>query len=191
MRKKSPLVPAFGVLLLVAGAYAAYLYWPARLPPLDSKPGDLVQFIATDRFKKLSDSERDAYVNSVRPHVMALYFDQTIPEEVKETAYMNAVMPRMNARMDEYFKLPPGAARDAYVDQMIAKRKAATKPTSQPFWARMAAGRPPSNAGTGGSSGANALTPARMKRFVENAPPTRRAQMAEFFSDIARREKGR
>jgi hypothetical protein len=174
------IIPTLGVVILLGGTYVAWTYWASRVPSLDSAPPDLVRFIASDSFKKLPEDEQNKYINAVRPHFVSLYFDKSLSDEDKEMAYINAMLPRMNKELDQYFKLPAGAARDAYIDKTRAKRKPSTRPATP--------SRLTNSSGTGPPSGAGGMTPARVKRFVENAPPDRRAQMAEYFSDIQRRE---
>jgi uncharacterized membrane protein YgcG len=112
-------------------------------------------------------------------------------DEARE-AFMEAMEARMNRSMDEFFVLPAGKERDAYLDRMIDEMEArrrewqersTTQPTTRPNWAERRGDGP----ATQPSDADRAQRAQRAAQRADSTPPERRAQRAEFMSAMQKR----
>src|SRR5690349_18214948 len=129
--RRRVLTSVIGSVAIIAAGVLAWMWWPTRVPAVDAPAGEVVAFMASDRFNSLPNDRQRAYMEALRPQFMTIAMDQSIPEETKMQALENAMNARsgMNQRVDDYFKLPPGPAREKYLDQIIAQTPAAaTRP---------------------------------------------------------------
>src|SRR4051812_42088481 len=110
-QKRRAGVLGVGTVALACAGVAAWVWWPTRIPAVDAPAGEVVAFMASDRFNEIPEDRQRAYMEALRPQFMMLAMDQTIPEETKMRAFENAVNSRsgVNRRVEEYFKLPAGA----------------------------------------------------------------------------------
>ena len=180
---RAVLASVLGIVLLTGLGIATYLLWPARLPADDAPPAEVIKFMATDQFARLSDDRKQRYVGMLaRNFLGALVAAQSIPEETQDLAFANAMQAMWNQRLDEWLKLD-AKGKEAFVQKALQQRRdgAATRPSASPGAVAGAARR----------FGHQNITPERQKRFIENMPPDRRAAMAEMMGAMrkAREQK--
>jgi len=194
---RSIVVVSAAVVLLGGGAVAAYLFRPPAPPPLDAPLGDLIRFAADERFAALSPEEKKPYVDFFMDRfskdpmgLMKAANDAGITEEQRRLAMRQVGPQAMNKRLDEYFDLPPGKDRTAYLDKMIDEQERMggmmRKMRNVVGGNRDGATSRPSGRGRGDWN-----SPAVMKQRIEDTPPHRRTQMAEFIADIRQRRQAR
>lgn len=174
---RKAIASALGTGILVAAGLSAYLWWPRSLPPMDAPTTELVTFATTDRFASLPESKQVAYVDAmIKRGVPALVMAAAqvgLTEHQRQKAFDNSMQAGMTLvlgpQLDTWIKLDEKGRRE------FAKKVAQEAPM-RPF---------------GGPTrpGGRAMTPARVKQFVENTPPARRAAMAEFISDITKAQQ--
>lgn len=179
IQRRRAVVSVVGTVALACAGVAAWVWWPARAPAVDAPVGEVVAFMASDRFNELPEDRQRAYMEALRPQFMMIALDQTIPEETKMRAYENVINSHsgVNRRVEEYFRLPAGAARGKYLDGIIA-----ATPVSRP---NGVVGRIAGGAAAAARSGL--MTSERQKHFIEGISPMRRAQMAEFSAAMEAR----
>jgi hypothetical protein len=170
--------------VLLAAGIAAYELWPQRLPPKDAPTVELVKFCTTDQFGNLSDEKKMPYVKELLDRgylALALAANEAkLTEEERERGIDNAMQAAINVRLgeqlDTWLKLDE-AGKKAYVKKLVQQMPPRQGPGPGPG-GRMA---PP---------GSRGMTPARVKKFVENTTPARRAAMPEFMAAVRKeREK--
>ncbi len=171
------------------------------MPSPNASPKALVQFIATERFANLPPDQQKPYLDALEKipgsERREVFRQANLSDEERQAAFENTMGQQFEKRMDDFFALPPGPQRDAYldriIDQMEARRNRAT--TRQAAGGNAAAngqrgGR--GNWGGGGRGGRNGgVDPARMKRRIERSSPERRTKFAEFSAALRARRQQR
>jgi hypothetical protein len=163
---------AVGSVAAVGLIWAAWLFFPRSAPALTAPKAQLVKFVASDKFAALPADKKRAYMDALQGDPREVFQSVRDGKVTREEA--QAVMERRMAQtMDDFFALPVGPQRDAFLDKMIDQRMA-FRPTSRPT-------SRPANAGPGGPGGPggrNNATAVKTRR--ESVPPDQRVKMAEF-----------
>lgn len=169
------------------------------MPSPNASPKTLVQFIATERFANLPPDQQKPYLDALDKipgsERREVFRQANLSEEERHAAFENTMGQRFEQRLDEFFALPPGPQRDAYldkiIDQMEARRnRAATRPSATGGNATAnASGRQGGRGHWGGRGGGN--NPARMKNRIERSSPERRTKFAEFSAAMRARRAQR
>ncbi|MGH7214960.1 MAG: hypothetical protein ACREIT_09370, partial [Tepidisphaeraceae bacterium] len=190
------------VAVVVAGTGAlAWRMWPSPKPSPDASLPALVKFASSEQFVNLSDQDKKPYLDrfseQFEKNPMELFRaarDANLSDDERMTGMQNVMSARWNKTLDGYFAqtIPQ---RTAYLDQIIdqqekargqwAQRRnsATTRPTGTSEARR--------EGGSGGRGGGRWADPARMKQRLENTPPARRAQFAEFMKAMRDRRAAR
>lgn len=187
--------------LLVVLGLGGWL-WSRRMPPPTASPKALVQFIATERFANLPPDQQQPYLDALEKipgsERWQAFRAANLNEEERHAAFENTMGRQFEKRMDEFFALPVGPQRDAYldriIDQMQARRnRATTRQASANTTANANANGQRSGRGNwggrGGHGGGN--NPARMKRRIERSSPEMRTKFAEFHAALRARQQQR
>jgi len=171
--------------VLIAAGVTAYELWPQRLPPTDASTVELVKFCTTDQFGNLSDEKKMPYVKALLDRgylALALAANEAkLSEEEKERGIDNAMQAAINVRL--------GAQLDTWLSLDEAGKKAYVKKLVKEMPSR-AQGTGPGPGGRMGPPGGRGMTPARVKKFVENTSPARRAAMPEFMAAVRKERDG-
>ncbi len=160
----------------LAGALAWWHPWRRDLPSPNTNILTLVKFVASPAFEDLSAREQRPYMAALRDNshkITEAFLKGTISPENYEVAVLYTFMERRINEMETYFRTPPGRERDEYLDILIeghAHRPSTTRPSTN-------AVRPDYNT--------FALNQ------IENWPPERRSQWAEFRAALKERRKAR
>jgi hypothetical protein len=199
-------VTAVGALVVTAVGLLGWWLWPEHVPSPEASPVTLVKFASTDRFARMSEQEKQPYVDALskipRRDLFGAARDANLSQDERMNAMENVMGGRMQKQLDAFFVLPMGAQRDAYLDKMIDEQE-----RNMREWMQRAATRPARADGAGGGSngnggearnrqgrgqgGQNFYSAERMKRRIENTPPARRAQAAEFWAAMRARREAR
>jgi hypothetical protein len=157
-----------------------YAFWPARLP----KPGtpEALKFAATDRFRDLSADQKKPYLDAFEK----MSWDdrrkavEELPEADRGKVFENTMGDRFGRELDAYAKKTP-EEKKKFLDERIDREE------------KWAANAPKDGqGGPGGGRGRGGMgDPARMKSRMENMNPARRAMMAQFAGDMAKRRAER
>ena len=110
----------------VLAIVAAAVFWPRSAP----KPsGDIVKvakFVHEPRFLEMAEADRRPYVEALRKRdneVDQALASGKLTKAEHLTAQSYAWFARQVDHVEEYFRLPPGAARDKYWEGRMAKYK--------------------------------------------------------------------
>jgi hypothetical protein len=187
---KKQLTAGLATLIVIGGGVWV---WASRPPKPTDDPAKVMKYVASDAFAKLPTAEKEKYAHEMfqnrrtdRGHAM-----ETLSVEETAKAMFNLQSTRPNP-MSDYFALPQGPQRTAYLDKMIdqgekfrAERaaRAATRPAVNPANAQ-------ANGGRGGRWDAGKRDQMR-KAMDDLVSPTQRAQMAEFRAAMAKRRAER
>jgi hypothetical protein len=164
---------ALGVTALVAAIAVIVLMRPSAPP--DPK-GDIVvvaKFAASGRFDDLTEKEKRPYMDALRfniEKVSAAHKAGKLDDRQMKLANQYAWMARQLERMDEYYSLPPGKQREAYLDQRIDKK--------------LAGGAKPKTEGSGKDD-------EFMEQWSQNWPRERQDRFEEYRDAMKARQKAR
>jgi hypothetical protein len=180
-----------GLVLLVAIVAAMSLGKSvvSRPPgPNSSNIQGRVMYAASDNFSNLPYTDRAAYLNS---------WDQLsaddrraaearLTDDQRQTFRENMRDARFDGRVLAYFKLPPGAARQAYLKQMMGQfprpsTQPTTQPTSQPAGGP---GGPGGRGGAGGRGGGPNGSAAQRMRGAQSGDAAMKAMRTQFVADM-------
>jgi hypothetical protein len=177
-----------GLVLLVAIVAAMSLGKSIVSRPPGPNSGSVqarAMYAASDNFANLPYDARAAYLNS---------WDQLsaddrraaeakLTEDQRDAFRENMRDARFDGRVIAYFKLPPGAARQAYLKQMMGQfPRPATQPTTQPT-TQQAAGGGGGGRGGGGRGGPNGSAAARM-RGAQSGDAAMKAMRTQMVADV-------
>ena len=184
MKSKRLWICLAGVGVIAAAGVLTYAFWPAKAPePTGENSEQVVRFIASDAFAKLSDDKKQAYLQQAGREVFR-QARENLSEEERERLRENVgrvFRQRMATRVDEYFELP-AEQRTAYLDEMINRM-----PNRRRFV------RPPGESSDRSSSDrprrGRRFTPERLKRMIENTTPEQRAKFTQFMKDMRQRRE--
>lgn len=141
-------------------------------------------YAATDNFANLPYTDRAAYLNS---------WDQLsaddrraaearMTEDQRQTFRENMRDARFDGRVLAYFKLPPGAARQAYLKQMMGQfPRPSTQPTTQPT---TQPGGPGGPGGAGGRGGGPNGSAAQRMRGAQSGDAAMKAMRTQMMADV-------
>ena len=215
-RKRWMILGGAGIVLLVAGGITAAVLYLNSEPKIPSKeeiqnqdPLTTAQYIASEDFANLPDDQKQEYLDTAmsdqnkRREMFALRDKLSDSERQQLRRNMRSVgqqqmQKRMQKRVDEYCKLPPGQ-RDEYLDKMIdqMEERRANRPPRDPNRERQRAERQARDTtGQKGESSANSRRrrgprAERMKRRIEGSTPAERAKRTQFRMDMRARMKAR
>ena len=171
--RRTLIVSLVGFLAIAGIAVAIYEYWPRRLPPTDSSTIDLVKFVTTDQFADLTEKQKELYTEEMLRRgfgeLTIAAIQSGLPREQLDRGFNNAMVPGMEIRwgrhLDVWLKLDAKGKAD-YVKKVVASM-------------------PPRPANFSPHNGRNrGMSPQQQKNFIESMAPDRRAQMAEFMTQI-------
>jgi len=188
-----------GVVLVVLAGSAVAAWWyfvPPRLPePKHQSADEVVNFVASEDFRKLPEPRRQEYIRKVRKAYPGFSLMQkanmrSLTEEQRHRFHRNFHESRqreMNNRIEKYFKLPV-EQRTAYMDEMIdGMQRRMSQPRRRPPTTRPRAER----SMTRPSRRRRRRDIARFRRRYESSDPVRRAQRVEFFKALRKRMEER
>jgi hypothetical protein len=115
-----------GVIVVVAiVALTVYATSRNEIPSADSDPLTLAKFVTTEQFEDLLEVQKRAYMRTLRLHADQLtgaLKEGKLTRDEYEQARHNIWLERQFDKMDDYFKLPPGAARMNYLDELMQSK---------------------------------------------------------------------
>jgi len=179
---------AAGATLVVVGAGAWTLH-ARRIPAPDGPVVQVVKFVATEQFEKLSPEQQKPYTDALekvsRGERREVFEKAELSDEDRERLFHNTRGKEMEQRVDAYFALATPAEKQKYLDSMLdemQKRMSEfrNRPTTRPAGQTGGGDRP-------GGGGGNRFDPERMKKRMESTPPARQAKMAEFHAAMRKR----
>jgi len=169
-RSRKVMIGSVAALVVLVVGVIAWRAWAGRTPGPDAPPEQVQKFVASDDFNKLSSDEKQKYMDKLFQ-----------PGGERERAMRNMAMAHRQKMLDDYFALPEGKQRQAYLDKQIDQqeeiRKMMENPTTQPGQ-RMMIRR----------GGADA---AAQKEMTETLPAEYQAKAAQFAKDIKDRRAAR
>jgi hypothetical protein len=199
-RRKIRKISSVSAGILVVLGLSGWL-WSRRMPSPSASPKTLVQFIATERFANLPPDQQQPYLDALDKVPWSerrqVFQQANLSEEERHAAFENTMGRQFEKRMDEFFALPAGPQRDAYldriIDQMESRRQRATTRQAAagntPNANHSQAGQGPGQGHRGGRGGGN--NPARMKNRIERSSPEMRTKFAEFHAALRARRAQR
>ncbi|MCC6422209.1 MAG: hypothetical protein IT447_01920 [Phycisphaerales bacterium] len=170
--------------------------WSRRMPSPNASPKTIVQFIATERFASLPPDQQQPYLDALDKIPWSerrqVFQQANLNDEERHAAFENTMGRQFEKRMDEFFALPVGPQRDAYldriIDQMEARRQRATTRQAS-TGGNATANISGQHGGRGHWGGGN--NPARMKNRIERSSPEMRTKFAEFHAALRARRAQR
>jgi len=164
-------------LALVIGA-GWWMLTPGAPPPVDADPLKVAQFASTSRFESLSESQKRPYMSALRKNSDALKQARDagkLSEHQYDIANENIWLERQLDHMQDYFKRVTPQQKQAFLDELIAKKFAGKKPTT--------------GAATlhGGESADSPYVESRKARW----PADQQAKWKEFRNALAARERAK
>jgi hypothetical protein len=180
MNRKHMWLILAGCVLVISAAGLAYTVWPSSPPdPATQSPEETASYVASKRFAKLDDAEKQNYLSQIQGRRELFQAAQNLSEENRQKLREN-VRPlfrrAMADRVDKYFELPP-EEQTSFLDGMIDRMET------------MHQGRPDRPAGE--RHRRPGFTPDRMKNMLENTPPESRAKFVEFMEAARKRRRER
>ncbi len=201
-----------GVLLIIVAGIAGlgvYLFGIVTAPPPpDPKAAETEEvrdYLASDKFAKLSDDDKKLYVDQLRadgkfrrPGPRREDGEEPTEEEKakheKIRENVGSVFRKMREdRVKDYFTLPE-EARVAYLDAMInemEERRKEHQAGRETEGGEKKEDRPEGERRGGGHDGHRGPTPERMKQRIETTDPVLRAQITEFHDAMRARMEAR
>jgi len=140
------------------------------------------------------------YVSSLRDpgKVIQASMDGKISDSERDDALKTGLEARMGQQLDDYFKLPSGPQRTAYLDKRIDDMERARKmmeagPSSQPVLkdAIRVSTTQPNGVSVTNDGNKRVVRIKGGPQSMESLPVARRAQLAEFMSDMNKRRAER
>jgi hypothetical protein len=164
-------------LALVIGA-GWWLLTPGAPPPVDGDPLKVAQFASTSRFDSLPEPQKRPYMTALRKNADALkqaYDAGKLSEHQYEIAKENIWLERQLDHMQDYFKRVAPAQKQAFLDELIAKKFTGKRPTTG------------AAALHGGESADSPYVESRKARW----PADQQAKWKEFRNALAARERAK
>ena len=138
MKSKYTIIALAGIAVVVVVAAVGITVWATgkdELPPSGADPVTIAKILGSERWDKLSEDQRRPYMSTLRKNADAIsraLTDGKITKDEHDLAKHNIWLERQLDKMDDYYKLPPGAARLKYLDGLVQskleKRKGPQKP---------------------------------------------------------------
>jgi hypothetical protein len=187
---------AAGVALLVS--LAAWKPWRAEPPRLNEEPATIARFVNTSAFAGLPFDRQYAYMEILddkEDAIVAAYKEGRLDDVEYRKALQAAYLGKHLSRMKKYVAKTPGPARDAYVDNLLDKKK--KKGDGKAGGAKAGAGKakPPKD-GAKKSDDLSPLTAEEIKRDdseeqqqIDAWPATVRQQWQEYRQALAERKR--
>jgi hypothetical protein len=177
-RRKIVLIVVAATAVLIAVAAVGWKSLAHRPLSPGGDPVAIAKFAATADFAQLSLEQKAQYLQTLRAHMpelVAAAKSGKLTREERVAALRNGFKAGARVEMRNYFSLPAGPSRQAYLDKLIDEQE----------WLRGYA----SQAKEGGrvSSGGGLA----LKQFAESLPPGERVQMAQFGFDLFKRRQER
>lgn len=204
-RRRMLLLGGVAAFCAAAAAGTIWILRPReKAPPppaaVQTDPLAVVRFVASDVFAKLPEAEKLAYAGRLEeaiPTLLEAYRDGRIDDDLRRSAMRNIGPVIMRKRLDEYFALPPGPQRTAYMDRQIDQMEQ-QRALVEAARAARAARNSPAEGGGQQQQQDQPRGPARwmasaaaMKERLESIPPDQQARMAEFINDMRKRREER
>ena len=123
-------------LAVVAAAVVGGLWWfvfRERPPEPTDDPARVARFVSSSDFEDLPERDKRKYMRTLRANTKALDEARAagrLSERQHRIASYHAWLERKLDRVDDYFDQPTAKAREQYLDELLAKRKAKQKPTT-------------------------------------------------------------
>ncbi len=167
----------FGGVVLCAAAATAWYFWRQPLPAPDAPPSVLAKFASGKQFAEMHYSEQQPYVDVLEHmNIFALKKaadDAQMTMDERIDAIRNVINSRQERVMAEYYQIPAGAQRVAYMDKIIDEiERSPIRPN-----------------GTGPTI--NKVAAAEQKRHDDMTPPGRQMQVMQFYVDMLDRREQR
>jgi hypothetical protein len=126
-KSKSKMFALVGAAAVVVIAVVGFSVWATgsgrdETPSPNGDPATIAKFLTTTRWTKMDESQRRPYMKTLRKgsdEISKLLASGKISKEEHDLAKQNIWLERQFDRMDEYYKLPPGAARVKYLDDLV------------------------------------------------------------------------
>ncbi|HLL89807.1 MAG TPA: hypothetical protein VK324_10915 [Tepidisphaeraceae bacterium] len=176
-----------GTVVAVLGV-GTYL-WASRPPKPTDDPKKVVAYVASDAFAE----QKQQYAQEARDaggrERWEAFGQLSAEDRAKAMVNMMGATTRPSP-MAEYYKLPPGPQRVAYLDKMIDEQE-----RRRAEWARRASTHPANGEERGrrgdGPQGGGWRDPAFRKAMDDLIPPTQRAEWADFRAAVRERRQQR
>jgi len=161
-------------------------------------PLAVVRFVATEQFAQLPDAQKADYAAKLEeavPKLIEAYGNGQIDDDLRRAAMRNIGPVILRKRLDEYFALPPGPQRTAYLDRQIDQMEQ-QRAMIEAARAARAARNPPRDGATQQPNQPRGpsrwmASAAAMKERLESIPPDQQARFAEFLNDLRKRREQR
>lgn len=181
--KRKPLYALIALLILALGGGLAYwLTRPAPPPAPQADPIAVAKFVATPAYKELSEAQKREYARALLhriPELIAAVQDGKLTEKEQQDGMRNTMSVLARQRVTEYYALPEGKQRTAYLDEVIAEQEGIRKQVHEAreaAAARSGPGKPPPKVVD--------LSPERLKEMFEGHSPEERARFAQFAMEV-------
>ena len=126
---------AVGMVVVAAIGLSVWATGRDDMPPSNADVVAIAKILGTERWDKLSEDQRRPYMSTLRKNADAVsqaLAAGKITRDEHDLAKHNIWLERQLDKMDDYYKLPPGPARQKYLDELvrskIEKRKGPQKP---------------------------------------------------------------
>lgn len=126
-RQRVALVAGVGGAALGVALAVLLIFRPwqrSAMPRLNDEPAKLARFAASPNFAKLPFDQREVYMKMMdkkKTQITAAYSAGTITDEEYSKTLESAHLGKRLDEMKKYFSKPVGAARDAYLEKLLAK----------------------------------------------------------------------
>jgi hypothetical protein len=116
------------VLVISIGSYVAWRLFRTPEPPrMKDAPSDIAGFFDSQQYHDLPFERQVAYLKQVEAkedELVESYRSGSLSDASYRKSLEAAYLGRHLTRMKKYFELPPGKARDAYLDKLLDKKEA-------------------------------------------------------------------
>jgi hypothetical protein len=124
-------VAIIALALVVAAGW--WMLAPGAPPPADGDPIKVAQFASTSRFDRLPESQKRPYMAALRKSADALKQARDagkLSEHQYEIAKENVWLERQLDHRQDYFKHVTPQQKQAFLDELVAKKFAGKRPTT-------------------------------------------------------------
>jgi hypothetical protein len=169
--RRHPWLMAAAAMLIVALGVASVgvmARWTPEVKPAADVPS-IVRFVASPRFKQLTEKERAPYIDVLRqqPNKISEFERQgQITAAERDRALQVLMEDQVVRAVEGYYALQPGLERQQYLDRLLADQEKRAKHLSMPS-----------------GSSANEL--------MEAVPAHERTRVGQFLEELRRRQEGR
>ena len=126
-RQRMVLIAGIGGAALGVALAVLLIFRPwqrSAMPRLNGEPANLARFSASPNFARLPFDQREAYMKMMdkkKTQITAAYSAGTIDDDEYRKTLEAAHLGKRLDEMKKYYSKPAGAARDAYLDKLLAK----------------------------------------------------------------------